>query len=46
MYQHPEVPEIFVSSNVPENGRQIGVPKTGRFWHADYQFMPDPSASP
>ncbi|MET9130977.1 (3R)-3-[(carboxymethyl)amino]fatty acid oxygenase/decarboxylase [Streptomyces antibioticus] len=42
MYQHPEVPEIFVSSNVPENGRQIGVPKTGRFWHADYQFMPDP----
>uniref|UniRef100_UPI00047616C6 TauD/TfdA dioxygenase family protein n=1 Tax=Streptomyces hokutonensis TaxID=1306990 RepID=UPI00047616C6 len=20
MYQHPEVPEIFVSSNVPENG--------------------------
>ncbi|MGW4912359.1 (3R)-3-[(carboxymethyl)amino]fatty acid oxygenase/decarboxylase [Streptomyces sp. NPDC004270] len=42
MYKHPEVPEIFVSSNVPENGRQIGVPKTGKFWHADYQFMPDP----
>lgn len=42
MYRHPEVPEIFVSSNVPENGRQIGVPKTGKFWHADYQFMPDP----
>ncbi|MGW0944810.1 (3R)-3-[(carboxymethyl)amino]fatty acid oxygenase/decarboxylase [Streptomyces sp. NPDC002623] len=42
MYQHPEVTEIFVSSNVPENGKQIGVPKTGKFWHADYQFMPDP----
>ncbi|WP_405818649.1 TauD/TfdA family dioxygenase [Streptomyces sp. NBC_01390] len=42
MYKHPEVPEIFVSSNVPENGKQIGVPKTGKFWHADYQFMPDP----
>ncbi|MGW3204271.1 (3R)-3-[(carboxymethyl)amino]fatty acid oxygenase/decarboxylase [Streptomyces sp. NPDC001135] len=42
MYHHPEYPEIFVSSNVPENGRQIGVPKTGKFWHADYQFMPDP----
>ncbi|XUL85679.1 (3R)-3-[(carboxymethyl)amino]fatty acid oxygenase/decarboxylase [Streptomyces galilaeus] len=42
MYQHPEVPEIFVSSNVPDNGKQIGVPKTGKFWHADYQFMPDP----
>ncbi|MFJ6728020.1 MULTISPECIES: TauD/TfdA dioxygenase family protein [unclassified Streptomyces] len=42
MYKHPDVPEIFVSSNVPEGGRQIGVPKTGKFWHADYQFMPDP----
>ncbi|MFF3851257.1 TauD/TfdA dioxygenase family protein [Streptomyces sp. NPDC002328] len=42
MYQHPDVPEVFVSSNVPENGKQIGVPKTGKFWHADYQFMPDP----
>ncbi|MFI6350388.1 TauD/TfdA dioxygenase family protein [Streptomyces sp. NPDC050560] len=42
MYHHPEFEEIFVSSNVPENGQQIGVPKTGKFWHADYQFMPDP----
>ncbi|WP_251092268.1 TauD/TfdA family dioxygenase [Streptomyces sp. Caat 7-52] len=42
MYHHPEIREIFVSSNVPENGRQVGVPKTGKFWHADYQFMPDP----
>ncbi|WFB10846.1 TauD/TfdA family dioxygenase [Streptomyces sp. LX-29] len=42
MYQHPEVPEVFVSSNVLEAGKQIGVPKTGKFWHADYMFMPDP----
>ncbi|MFH8462873.1 TauD/TfdA dioxygenase family protein [Streptomyces sp. NPDC017991] len=42
MYHHPEVTEIFVSSNVVENGQQIGVPRTGKFWHADYQFMPDP----
>jgi taurine dioxygenase len=42
MYQHPEFEEIFVSSNVPKDGKQIGVPKTGKFWHADYQFMPDP----
>ncbi|MFJ6665206.1 TauD/TfdA family dioxygenase [Streptomyces sp. SID8366] len=42
MYRHPDVPEVFVSSNVPEGGKQIGVPKTGKFWHADYQFMPDP----
>ena len=42
MYHHPEVKEIFVSSNVPRNGEQIGVPKTGKFWHADYSFMPKP----
>ncbi|MFF3942109.1 (3R)-3-[(carboxymethyl)amino]fatty acid oxygenase/decarboxylase [Streptomyces phaeofaciens] len=42
MYQHPDVEEIFVSSNVPKDGKQMGVPKTGKFWHADYQFMPDP----
>ncbi|NET54610.1 MAG: TauD/TfdA family dioxygenase, partial [Merismopedia sp. SIO2A8] len=44
MYHHPEREEIFVSSNVPENGQQIGVPKTGKFWHADYAFMPKPFA--
>ncbi len=44
MYHHPEHPEIFVSSNVPKDGQQIGVPRTGKFWHADYQFMPEPFA--
>ncbi|NUT90411.1 MAG: TauD/TfdA family dioxygenase [Saccharothrix sp.] len=43
VYHHPEVPEVFVSSNVKEtDGSQIGVPKTGKFWHSDYQFMPEP----
>ncbi|MGH3875458.1 MAG: (3R)-3-[(carboxymethyl)amino]fatty acid oxygenase/decarboxylase [Actinophytocola sp.] len=43
VYHHPEVAEVFVSSNVKEeDGRQIGVPKTGKFWHSDYQFMPEP----
>ncbi|GGM06029.1 putative dioxygenase [Streptomyces fumigatiscleroticus] len=42
MYHHPEYREIFVSSNVPKDGKQVGVPKTGKFWHADYQFMPRP----
>ena len=42
IYQHPEVPEVFVSSNVEQDGKQIGVPKTGKFWHSDYQFMPRP----
>ncbi|MCP3802190.1 TauD/TfdA family dioxygenase [Allokutzneria sp. A3M-2-11 16] len=38
MYRHPELAEIFVSAN--EGG--YGVPKTGKFWHSDYQFMPEP----
>lgn len=42
MYHHPEYPEIFVSATKPEEGEQIGVPKTGKFWHADYSFMPKP----
>ncbi|WP_405953232.1 TauD/TfdA dioxygenase family protein [Streptomyces prunicolor] len=42
MYQHPDVKEIFVSSNVSDGEKQIGVPKTGKFWHADYMFMPNP----
>jgi len=41
-YHHPAHPEIFVSSNVPENGRKVGVSGTGRFWHTDYQFFDEP----
>ena len=44
MYHHPEEPLIFVSSNVAENGRPIGVPRTGKFWHGDYSFMQNPFA--
>lgn len=44
MYHHPDRPEVFVSSNVPRDGTQVGVPKTGQFWHADYQFMAEPFA--
>lgn len=42
MYHHPDTELIFVSSNVPKDGKQIGVPRTGKFWHADYQFMARP----
>jgi taurine dioxygenase len=41
-YHHPQHPEIFVSSNVPENGQKVGVSGTGRYWHSDYQFHPEP----
>lgn len=37
-YHHPEHPEIFVSSNMRENSRKVGVPGTGRYWHTDCAF--------
>jgi (R)-3-[(carboxymethyl)amino]fatty acid dioxygenase/decarboxylase len=42
IYHHPETSEVFVSSNVKDGDKQIGVPKTGAFWHSDYQFMSRP----
>ncbi len=41
-YHHPDHPEIFVSSNVPENGKKVGVAGTGRMWHSDYSMFDDP----
>ncbi len=43
-YHHPDHPEIFVSSNVPMDGRKVGVAGTGRMWHADYSFFDRPLA--
>ncbi|MGW4841312.1 (3R)-3-[(carboxymethyl)amino]fatty acid oxygenase/decarboxylase [Nocardia brasiliensis] len=42
IYHHPDVPEVFVSSNVGTGPQRVGVPKTGKFWHSDYGFMPRP----
>jgi taurine dioxygenase len=41
-YHHPKFPLIFVSSNVKEEGRQIGVPRTGGYWHSDTSFEETP----
>jgi taurine dioxygenase len=41
-YHHPEFPLIFVSSNVKKDGQQIGVARTGGYWHSDTSFEPDP----
>lgn len=41
-YHHPQHPEIFVSSNIPQDGKKVGVAGTGRYWHTDYQFFQDP----
>jgi taurine dioxygenase len=41
-YHHPDWPEIFVSSSVQRDGKKFGVKGTGRYWHTDYAFMPEP----
>ncbi|WP_165223859.1 TauD/TfdA dioxygenase family protein [Aquisphaera insulae] len=41
-YHHPDHPEIFVSSNVKEQGRKIGVAGTGNYWHTDCSFEQKP----
>lgn len=41
-YHHPEFPLIFVSSNVKKDGKQIGVARTGGYWHSDTSFEADP----
>ena len=41
-YHHPDHPEIFVSSNLLEDGKKIGVSGTGRYWHTDCAFQPEP----
>jgi taurine dioxygenase len=41
-YHHPDHPEIFVSSNVPKDGKKFGVSGTGRYWHTDCAFLDEP----
>ncbi|HKX46526.1 MAG TPA: TauD/TfdA family dioxygenase, partial [Planctomycetota bacterium] len=41
-YHHPRHPEIFVSTNVPMDGKKVGVSNTGAFWHSDYQMFREP----
>ncbi|MEM9385514.1 MAG: TauD/TfdA family dioxygenase [Pseudomonadota bacterium] len=41
-YHHPEHPEIFVSTNMLEKGKKVGVSGTGRYWHTDCQFETSP----
>jgi taurine dioxygenase len=41
-YHHPQHPLIFVSSNVQKDGKQIGVARTGGYWHSDTSFETEP----
>lgn len=42
-YRHPGVPEIFVISNIVENGQPIGAPKVGLNWHVDHYHREFPA---
>ena len=39
----PGFPEIFVVSNIIENGKPIGTQDAGSFWHSDLCYMREPS---
>lgn len=39
----PGYPEIFVVSNIIENGKPIGTQDAGLFWHSDLAYMAQPS---
>src|SRR5882672_966476 len=39
----PGYPELFVVSNVLENGKPIGSQDAGLFWHSDLCYMKEPS---
>ena len=39
----PGYPEIFVVSNIVENGKPIGTQDAGLFWHSDLAYMAEPS---
>jgi taurine dioxygenase len=43
-YWLPEQPEVYVISNIVENGQPIGNPREGFGWHTDLSYMPFPTA--
>lgn len=42
-FAKPGFPEIFVVSNILENGQPIGVTDAGRYWHTDHCYVQEPS---
>ncbi len=42
-YNLPNYPEIFVVSNIIEDGREIGARGGARHWHTDYSYREFPS---
>ena len=42
-YLLPEHPEIFIVSNIMRDGKHIGSPDAGRYWHTDLSYAERPS---
>ena len=42
-YLLPGHPEIYIVSNIVENGRNIGVADAGPTWHSDFSYLPAPA---
>ncbi|MBI4205930.1 MAG: TauD/TfdA family dioxygenase [Betaproteobacteria bacterium] len=42
-YVRPEHPEIYVLSNIIENGRPVGIKDAGNYWHTDLSYTQAPS---
>ncbi|VTU17448.1 TauD/TfdA dioxygenase family protein [Variovorax sp. PBL-E5] len=42
-FAKPGHPEIFVLSNIVENGRPLGASDAAQYWHTDLSYSPTPS---
>ncbi|ATU72768.1 TauD/TfdA family dioxygenase [Komagataeibacter xylinus] len=43
-FQHPDVPDVYVISNIVEDGKPLGNPNDGFAWHTDLSFLENPTA--
>jgi alpha-ketoglutarate-dependent taurine dioxygenase len=41
----PDYPEVLVLSNLERDGKPMGAPVAGRYWHTDGQFLREPPAA-
>ena len=42
-FSKPEHPEVYVLSNIIENGKPIGIKDAGSYWHTDLSYTKSPS---
>jgi len=42
-YVKPHNPELYVLSNIVENGKPIGIKDAGNYWHTDLSYTKSPS---